>query len=90
MAMEGMDVEQVNSALSSISSAVGELENLIGSTNNAYQLIEGSWTGPDATQFHSQWPSFASALNQAHTGLSQLQQHLQSNLSAQQSASSGY
>lgn len=90
MAMEGMDVEQVTSALSSISSAVGELENLIGSTNTAYQTIESSWTGPDATQFHSQWPSFATALNQAHTGLQQLQQHLQSNLSAQQSASNQY
>jgi WXG100 family type VII secretion target len=90
MAMEGMDVEQVTSALSTINSAVGELENLIGSTNTAYQTIESSWTGPDATQFHGQWPSFATALNQAHTGLQQLQQHLQSNLSAQQSASNQY
>ncbi len=90
MALEGMDVEQVSSALATISSAVSELENLIGSTNSAYQRIEGSWTGPDATQFHGQWPSFANALNQAHSGLQQLQQHLQSNLSAQQSASNQY
>jgi WXG100 family type VII secretion target len=90
MAMEGMDVEQVTSALSSINNAVGELETLIGSTNNAYQMIEGSWTGSDSNQFRSQWPTFASALNQAHTGLQQLQQHLQSNLQAQQSASNQY
>lgn len=90
MAMEGMDVEQVSNALSSISNAVGELENLIGSTNNAYQMIDGSWSGADANQFHSQWPTFANALNQAHSGLQQLQQHLQSNLQAQQSASNQY
>jgi WXG100 family type VII secretion target len=90
MAMEGMDVEQVSSALSSISNAVGELETLIGSTNSAYQIIEGHWSGADANQFHSQWPTFASALNQAHNGLQQLQHHLQSNLQAQQSASNQY
>ena len=90
MAFEGMDVEQVSSALSTIGNAVNELESLIGSTNNAYQLLEQSWTGPDATQFHNQWPSFANALNQAHGGLQQLHQHLQSNLQAQQSASNQY
>jgi WXG100 family type VII secretion target len=90
MAMEGMDVEQVSSALSTITSAVGELESLIGSTNSAYQKIDGNWSGADANQFHSQWPTFANALTQAHTGLQQLQQHLQSNLQAQESASNQY
>jgi WXG100 family type VII secretion target len=90
MAMEGMDVEQVTGALTSIGNAVGELESLISSTNSAYHTIEGSWSGTDANQFHSQWPSFASALSQAHSGLQQLQQHLQSNLNAQQSASNQY
>jgi WXG100 family type VII secretion target len=90
MAMEGMDVEAVTPALASIGNAVNELQTLIGSTNSAYQTIEGNWSGADATQFHSQWPSFASALNQAHAGLEQLQQHLQSNLNAQQQASNQY
>lgn len=90
MAMEGMDLEAVSPVLTALGNAVNELETLIGSTTQAYHTIEGSWTGPDANQFHSQWPSFTTALNQAHNDLSQLHQHLQSNYSAQQSASNQY
>jgi len=90
MSMEGMDVEQVGGALASIGNAVNELEGVIASTQHAYQMIQGNWSGHDANQFHNQWPSFASALNQAHNGLQQLHQHLQSNLQAQQQASGQY
>lgn len=90
MAMEGMDVEQVGGALASIGNAVNELEGLIASTQHAYQMIDANWVGQDAAQFHNQWPSFASALNQAHNGLQQLHQHLQSNLQAQEQASNQY
>ena len=89
MAMEGMDLEAVSPVLASLNNAVNELESLIGSTTQAYSTIEHSWTGNDANQFHSQWPSFATALNQAHNDLSQLHQHLQSNYTQQQSASQG-
>jgi uncharacterized protein YukE len=90
MAMEGMDVEAVTPVLSSLGNAVSELESLIQSTQVAYQTIEQSWKGADALQFQHQWPSFQSALTQAHSGLQQLHTHLQSNLQAQQQASQGY
>lgn len=90
MAMEGMDLEAVQPAITTLANAVNELETLISSTNQAYSTIEGHWSGNDATQFHGQWPSFVSALHQAHTDLLQLHQHLQSNYSAQQTASSQY
>lgn len=90
MAMEGMDVEQVSGALAAIGNAVSELESLVASTQHAYSMIEANWYGSDAAQFHNQWPSFASALNQAHNGLQQLHEHLQSNLQAQEQVSSQY
>jgi uncharacterized protein YukE len=89
-ALEGMDVDAISQALSTLTSAVQELETLIGSTNAAYSKIESGWVGQDANQFHGQWPSFTSALNSAHNGLSQLQQHLSSNYQAQVSASNTY
>jgi uncharacterized protein YukE len=90
MALEGMDLDAVNPVLTTLSNAVSELESLITSTGNAYTTIESSWKGQDAQEFQSQWPSFSSALNQAHTDLSQLHTHLVSNYNAQQSASTGY
>lgn len=90
MALEGMDLDAVTPVLATLGNAVNELESLIGSTTQAYSAIEHSWSGPDANQFHSQWPNFTAALNQAHNDLSQLHQHLQSNFSAQQSASNQY
>jgi WXG100 family type VII secretion target len=85
-----MDVEAISSALSTLNTAVQELETLIGSTNTAYGKIESGWVGQDANQFHSQWPSFTSALSTAHNGLQQLATHLQQNYSAQVSASNTY
>jgi uncharacterized protein YukE len=85
-----MDVDAVSQALSTLTSAVGELETLMGSTATAYSKIESGWVGQDANQFHSQWPSFTSALSSAHSGLSALQQHLQANYNAQVSASNTY
>jgi uncharacterized protein YukE len=90
MAMEGMDLEAVSPVLSTLSNAVNELQTIISTTSQAYSTIESHWQGPDAQQFQSQWPSFTSALNQAHNDLTQLAQHLQSNYTAQQSASQGY
>jgi uncharacterized protein YukE len=90
MAMEGMDLDAVSPVLATLGNAVNELETLIGSTTQAYSTIEHSWSGADANQFHSQWPSFTSALNQAHNDLTQLHQHLQSNYNAQQTASTQY
>ena len=90
MALEGMDVDAMGPVLSTLNNAVQELETLIGSTNTAYTHIEAGWKGKDATQFFNQWPSFASSLSQAHSGLQQLQQHLQSNYNAQQQASNTY
>jgi WXG100 family type VII secretion target len=90
MAMEGMDVEQVSGALNTITNAVSELETLISSTQGAYNTIEAHWQGQDAHQFQSQWPTFQTALNQAHNNLSQLQTHLHTNLQAQQNASNTY
>lgn len=90
MALEGMDLEAMSPVLSTLANAVNELETLISSTSQAYSTIEGNWRGNDANQFHSQWPSFTSALNQAHNDLMNLHQHLQSNYAAQQSASNQY
>lgn len=90
MAMEGMDLEAVSPVLATLANAVTELHTLIGSTNQAYSTIEGNWSGPDANQFHGQWPSFTSALNQAYNDLSQLHQHLQANYNAQHQASQTY
>jgi uncharacterized protein YukE len=90
MALEGMDVEAVTPIVSQLGNALSELESVINSTNTAYGTIEHSWVGSDANQFHSQWPSFTSALNQAHNDLQQLHQHLQLNLQAQQQASNQY
>ena len=90
MAMEGMDLDAVTPVLTTLGNAVNELESLISSTTQAYSTIESSWSGSDANQFRSQWPSFTTALNQAHNDLSQLHQHLQSNFNAQQSASNQY
>jgi uncharacterized protein YukE len=90
MAMEGMDLGAMQPVLAALASAVSELETVISSTSQAYATIEGSWTGPDANQFHGQWPSFTGALNQAHNDLMNLHQHLQSNYTAQQSASNQY
>jgi len=90
MAMEGMDLDAVSPVLAVLNNAVTELGTLITSTGNAYNTIETSWKGPDAQQFQSQWPSFVSALNQAHSDLTQLHQHLQTNYSAQQTASNQY
>jgi uncharacterized protein YukE len=90
MAMEGMDLDAVNPVLTTLSNAVNELQSLISSTSSAYSTIESSWRGPDAQEFQGQWPSFASALNQAHSDLTQLHTHLMSNYNAQQSASTGY
>jgi uncharacterized protein YukE len=90
MALDGMDIEAITPVLATLSNAVNELETLIGSTNNAYQTIESGWAGSDANQFRSQWPSFVSALNSAHSGLTQLHQHLQLNFNAQQQASNTY
>ncbi len=90
MAIEGMDLDAVQPVITTLGNAVSELQTLIGSTSSAYSAIENSWRGNDANQFHSQWPSFVSALNQAHNDLSQLHTHLLSNYNAQQSASSQY
>jgi uncharacterized protein YukE len=90
MAMEGMDLDAVQPVLSTLNNAVVELQTLISSTQNAYAAIESSWKGPDAQQFQGNWPSFASALNTAHTQLTTLHQHLQTNYTAQQGASQGY
>lgn len=88
--IEGMDVEAISSAISTLNNAVQELESLIGSTNGAYSKIETGWVGQDANHFHGQWPSFTSALNSAHSGLQQLATHLQQNYAAQVSASNNY
>lgn len=90
MAMEGMDLEIVQPVIATLANAVSELETLITNTNQAYSHIDGHWKGNDANQFHSQWPSFVSALSQAHNDLTQLHQHLQSNYAAQQTASNQY
>lgn len=90
MAMEGMDLEAISPVLSTLSNAVSELETLIHSTSQAYSTIEGSWSGHDANEFHGQWPTFSGALTQAHNDLVNLHQHLQSNYTAQQSASNQY
>ncbi len=90
MAIEGMDLDAVQPVITTLGNAVSELQTLIGSTSSAYSAIENSWRGNDANQFHSQWPSFVSALNQAHNDLSQLHTHLLSNYNAQQSASNQY
>lgn len=90
MALEGMDLEAVQPVIAQLGNAVNELQTLMGSTNSAYATIEHSWVGPDANQFHGQWPSFVQALTQAHNDLTQLHTHLQTNFSAQQSASTQY
>ena len=90
MAVDGMDLDAMSPVLASISNAVTELQSVISSTTQAYSTIETSWVGQDFQQFQSQWPSFTSALNQAHNNLVQLHQHLQSNYTAQESATRGY
>jgi WXG100 family type VII secretion target len=88
--IEGMDVNEISAAISTLNNAVQELQTLIASTNGAYSKIETGWVGQDANQFHGQWPSFTSALNSAHSGLQQLATHLQQNYQAQVSASNSY
>ena len=90
MALDGMDLEVIQPLIPQLNNAVNELQSIITSTSNAYSTIEGHWNGKDADQFHSQWPSFTSALNQAHNDLTQLHTHLQSNYNAQQQASNSY
>src|ERR1700733_666663 len=90
MAIEGMAIDAMGPVLSTLNNAVQELETLIGSPNTADTHIMAGWGGKDATQFFNQWPSFASSLNQAHSGLQQLQQPLQANYNAQQQATNTY
>jgi uncharacterized protein YukE len=90
MALEGMDLEAVQPVIAQLGNAVNELQTLMSTTNSAYSTIESSWAGNDANQFHSQWPSFVQALNQAHSDLTQLHTHLQTNFNAQQTASNQY
>ena len=87
MAMDGMDLDAMSPVLTQLANAVTELQTIITTTHNAYSTIETSWRGNDATQFHSQWPSFTTALTQAHNDLSTLHNTLQTNYTAQQNTS---
>ena len=93
MALEGMDVDAIKPSIHHHAEQRGlqELETLIGSTTTGRtrRSSRAGW-GRTHNTFHSQWPSFTSALNSAHVQLTTLHQHLQTNFSAQQGASQGY
>lgn len=90
MAMEGMDVGQIQVALSHIGTAVTNLEDMIRSAPGLLSQVESNWQGHDATEFQQNWPNYTNALTNAHTQLSDLQGSLSRNLQAQEGASNTY
>lgn len=89
-AMEGMIVDEVQTAVSQLSSYMSELQTLITNTQGVVSKLETAWSGPDASQFQAQWPSYHSQLTAALNGLTEMHTHVQNNLTAQTSASNSY
>jgi uncharacterized protein YukE len=90
MAMEGMIVEDVTSALGHLGSLSSQLQEIISSTQGVVTTLESAWQGPDSSQFQAQWPANHSALMTALNALQEMHTHVQTNLAAQQQASNSY
>jgi uncharacterized protein YukE len=92
MALEGMDVAQVQSLMSQITSTQQELTQQLSTLNSAITQGIGapgsSWVGQDASTFASNWPTeYYTPLNTAISRLTDAATTIQNNLHAQDSAS---
>jgi len=90
MAMEGMIVEDVSSAVGTLNSLHVQLQDIISSTQGVVSTLETAWVGPDGSQFQAQWPANHTALLTALNALQEMHLHVQTNLAAQQQASNSY
>jgi uncharacterized protein YukE len=90
MAFEGMDVDAVTTICHQMNGLLQELDQVCNTMPGLVNQLEGSWKGPDAQMFASQWPGHQSMLQAAATGLRDMVTHTQMNLQQQVSASDTY
>ena len=90
MAFEGMDVDNVRSAYTQMSSLHQQLQGIVGAMPHVLSELESAWQGPDAKQFVAQWPTHQAQLQSALNGLQEICTHIQANLQQQEQTSSSY
>jgi hypothetical protein len=92
MAIEGMDVEGIQTVLTAISNAQEQLTSALSTLTTSINANIGApgslWVGPDATTFASNWQQdYAAPLTNAINQLNQASTAITSNQSAQTSTS---
>lgn len=69
MAKIQIDPDQVESVSGQFSTKRGELDALIGQSNNLMKGLQGAWTGSRATKTFSEWESLRPNLQAAEETL---------------------
>ena len=88
MAMVGMDVEQVQSSLTQITSLTGQLQDTIAGLNKQVTGLSSIWQGADATKFVGTiWPQDKSNLDKCKADLDTLASELKKEIDQQNQAS---
>ena len=90
MAMEGMDVQEVQQLVGQMHTLESQLQGVINGMQHVVSAMQPAWRGADADKFQHDWPQHHTQLSTALTGLQDMITHTNSNLQDQIHASTNY